>query len=143
MTNVVLRADGLLKFPMAGLWEIQNRKWHWGGGCDFKLSTTHGKAADIIGATSFATSRAGPGNSWNGAYINVTVRDEDLKDFYKFQLTGGGAGFNCGNGNARHPGYYYVWWRARNINGDGTWVFPNTSGTAYIPISGANTYMLP
>jgi len=134
LRNVVTRADGLLRFPHAGQWELRTWKWHWGGASEIRLSTDHGTAADVNGATSFATGRAGPGNDWDGYVPPVTVTDDDLNDFWKFRFTGG-ATFRCNRGN-NHPGYYQVQWRFRNVDGTGSW-----SSHANIP--GDAMFMLP
>lgn len=134
LTNVVTRADGLLRFPNAGQWELRTWKWHWGGAAEIRLSTDHGKPADVIGSSGYVTGRAGPGNDWDGYVTPVAVRDEDLQDYWKFRFTGG-ANFNCNRG-AVHPGYYQVQWRYRNVDGTGAW-------TAHQNIPGNLLFMLP
>ena len=145
LKNVVTRSDGLLQFPHPGYWQFNVRKWHWGtGAAEFKLSTAHGKAPDVLGASSFATCRAGPGNAWNGTSIAVTVTDQTVNDYWKFQFTGGGSGFQCNRANGQHPGFYWARWGCQDIDGSGTWIVgTSTNIDTWQRIPGTALFMMP
>ena len=144
--NVVTRADGLLKFPFPGNWRVAGRKWHWGtaGYVSMKLSTAHGKPADVAGETSFQTSQCGPSNSWYGSAISVTVTDTTVNDYWKFQFTGGGGGFYCDKGNASHPGWYMGRWGCTDASGAWNLGYGTSTDTNNWPtIPGTAIFMMP